>query len=62
MKVIGEMSQSEREETLKTFKTSDRPEHRILILSSIGAAGLNLHEAQFMVILVRLFYCAVCTS
>ena len=46
----GKTSPSKRNEALKTFKTHD--DVRVLILSSVGGAGLNLHQAQFVIFVV----------
>ena len=50
--LTGATSVKKRAEALRDFKDPEQ-NHRLLILSSIGGAGLNLHEARFMIFAVR---------
>lgn len=51
------MSAKAQAEALATFKSNEDPDGpRVLILSSVGATGLNLHFANILIALVsRLF-------
>ena len=39
---------------IKSFMTDDT--QRVLILSAVGNAGLNLHVAKFMIFIVSVFH------
>lgn len=56
--LTGATSVKKRAEALKEFKDPNL-NRRVLILSSIGGAGLNLHEARFMIFGVCV--CLLCT-
>ena len=49
--LTGATSVKKRAEALRDFKDPEQ-NHRLLVLSSIGGAGLNLHEARFMIFAV----------
>lgn len=55
--VTGNATPMERVKALEDFKDPNLNE-RLLILSPIGSAGLNLHEAKHMLILVG-FVCVL---
>lgn len=53
--LTGSSSVKKRSEALRDFKDKKK-NHRVLILSSIGGAGLNLHEARFMIFAVGVLF------
>lgn len=48
LEVSGRVSSADRRENLLKFKDPKRNE-RLLVLSSVGNVGLNLHEARFLI-------------
>lgn len=46
----GRTHAKKRSEAVKKFMTDDK--ERVLVLSSVGNAGLNLHAAQFLIFIV----------
>lgn len=48
LEVSGDVDDKQRQINLQKFKDPTQ-NHRLLILSQVGNAGLNLHEARFMI-------------
>jgi hypothetical protein len=51
--IEGKDTQRKRVETLQEFKRSGRDGPRVLLISSVGALGLNIAFANILVIVVR---------
>ena len=47
-KIIGDQKVTERSWNLKVFKIADAAGPRVLLLSSVGAVGLNILEANIL--------------
>lgn len=52
LKLVGKLAVNKRNENIKKFK-SPVENYRVLVMSSVANAGLNLHEARFMIFAVR---------
>ena len=55
LSIDGTMSSKKRDEVLRHFKKGGPNVPRVLTISSIGAVGLNIAEANILIILVRAF-------
>ena len=50
--INGSMSVKERDEEVQNFISSNAPDRRVLLFSSVGAAGLNLACADVVILYV----------
>jgi SNF2 family DNA or RNA helicase len=50
--INGSMKMKDRDETVQAFVSSADPDRRVLLFSSVGAAGLNLACADVVILYV----------
>lgn len=51
--IHGQLSQKKRVDMLREFRQSGREGARVLLISNVGAVGLNIACANILIILVR---------
>lgn len=52
IEIHGKMTLLKRKENLEMFKRADRNGTRVLILSGVGMVGLNIPQANILIIVV----------